>query len=85
MNAVRLVARREFTERVHERSFLISTGLTLAIIVVVVALPSLLGFGDPSEYRSPSPTRPAEPSPSAPPRSTSASTPWCWSPTTTRT
>ena len=51
MNAVRLVARREFTERVHERSFLISTGLTLAIIVWSVALPSLLGFGDPSEYR----------------------------------
>ena len=51
MNAVRLVARREFTERVHERSFLISTGLTLAIIIVVVALPSLFGFGDPSEYR----------------------------------
>jgi ABC-2 type transport system permease protein len=51
MNAVRLVARREFTERVRERSFLISTGLTLVIIVVVVVLPGLLGFGDASEYR----------------------------------
>ena len=29
MNIVRLVARREFTERVRERSFLISTGITL--------------------------------------------------------
>ena len=28
-DAVRLVARREFTERVRERSFLISTGITL--------------------------------------------------------
>ena len=51
MNVIRLVAEREFTERVRERSFLLSTGLTLAIIVVVVALPSLFGFGDPSEYR----------------------------------
>ncbi len=51
MNAVRLVARREFTERIRERSFLISTGLTLVIIVAVVVLPSLLGFGDPSDYR----------------------------------
>ena len=48
---IRLVARREFTERVRERSFLISTGLTLVIIVIVVALPALFGFGDPSEYR----------------------------------
>jgi ABC-2 type transport system permease protein len=48
---IRLVARREFTERVRERSFLISTGLTLVIIVVVVALPALFGFGDPDEYR----------------------------------
>jgi ABC-2 type transport system permease protein len=48
---IRLVARREFTERVRERSFLISTGLTLVIIVLVVALPSLFGMGDPSEYR----------------------------------
>jgi ABC-2 type transport system permease protein len=48
---IRLVARREFTERVHERSFLISTGLTLLIIVAVVVIPSLFGVGDPSEYR----------------------------------
>jgi ABC-2 type transport system permease protein len=50
VNAVRLVARREFTERVHERSFLISTGITLAIVVVVLLLPALLGFGGPNEY-----------------------------------
>jgi ABC-2 type transport system permease protein len=48
--AVRLVARREVTERLRERSFLISTGITLAIVVLVVAIPPLLGFGGPSEY-----------------------------------
>ena len=47
---VKLVARRELTERIHERSFLISTGITLAIVVVVLVLPALLGFGGPNEY-----------------------------------
>jgi ABC-2 type transport system permease protein len=50
VNVVRLVARREFTERVRERSFLISTGITLAIVIVVLVLPALLGFGGPNEY-----------------------------------
>ncbi|HET6549801.1 MAG TPA: ABC transporter permease [Solirubrobacter sp.] len=50
MNSVRLVARREFTQRARERSFLVSTGLTLAIVLLVVALPTLLGIGGPSEY-----------------------------------
>jgi ABC-2 type transport system permease protein len=50
MSAVRLVARREFTERVRERSFLISTALTLAIVVLVVVLPPLLGFGGTTQY-----------------------------------
>jgi ABC-2 type transport system permease protein len=50
MSPVRLVARREVTERVRERSFMISTGITLAIVVFVVVLPSLLGFGGPSQY-----------------------------------
>jgi ABC-2 type transport system permease protein len=49
--AVRLVARRELTERVRERSFLISSGITLAIVVVVLVLPTVLGFGGPSSYR----------------------------------
>ena len=47
---VRLVARREFTERLRERSFLISTGITLVIICCVVVLPPLLGVGGTSEY-----------------------------------
>jgi ABC-2 type transport system permease protein len=49
-HAIRLVARRELTERVRERSFLISTGITLAIVIVVLVLPALLGFGGPNEY-----------------------------------
>ena len=50
MSAVRLVARREVTERVRERSFLISTGITFAIVAIVVALPPLFGFGGPDKY-----------------------------------
>src|SRR4051812_46126579 len=46
----KLVARREFSERSHERSFLISSGITLAIIVLAVVIPSLLGLGGPSKY-----------------------------------
>ena len=34
----------------RERSFLISTGITLAIVMLVVVLPSVLGFGGPTEY-----------------------------------
>jgi ABC-2 type transport system permease protein len=50
VSAVRLVARREVTERARERSFLISTAITFAIVAIVVALPPLFGFGGPSEY-----------------------------------
>jgi ABC-2 type transport system permease protein len=49
-DAVRLVARREITSRVRERTFVISTGITLGIVILVVVLPSLLGFGGPSAY-----------------------------------
>jgi ABC-2 type transport system permease protein len=41
--AVRLVARREITERVRERSFLISTSIMALIIVLVVVLSSVFG------------------------------------------
>jgi ABC-2 type transport system permease protein len=47
---VRLVARREVTERIGEKSFLISTGITLAIIILVVVIPPLLGVGGTSTY-----------------------------------
>jgi len=43
MQAVGLVARREIVERVRERSFLVSTSLSVVIILLVVALGSLLG------------------------------------------
>jgi ABC-2 type transport system permease protein len=53
-DAVRLVARRELTERVRERSFQFSTGLSVAIIALVVLLPTVLGFGgDPTYELSP--------------------------------
>ncbi len=51
MNAnVRLVARREISERIGEKSFLISTGITLAIIILVVVIPPLLGLGGTPQY-----------------------------------
>jgi ABC-2 type transport system permease protein len=50
VNAVRLVARRELTERVRERSFLVSTGITLVIVMLVVTLPAVLGLGGDSKY-----------------------------------
>lgn len=48
--SVRLVARREIRERVFEKSFLISTGITLAIIILVVVIPPLLGVGGTTTY-----------------------------------
>ena len=61
LTAVRLVARRELTERVRERSFLVSTGVSIAIIALVVVLPPLLGFDGPDTFPSGSGgDRPAE-------------------------
>ena len=48
--AVGLVARRELTERVRERSFLVGTCVSIAIIALVVVLPPLLGFGETTTY-----------------------------------
>ncbi|HYI20731.1 MAG TPA: ABC transporter permease [Solirubrobacteraceae bacterium] len=48
--AVRLIARREIVVRARERSFLIGTGVSLAIIVLVTLLPNLLGFGGRDSY-----------------------------------
>jgi ABC-2 type transport system permease protein len=44
--AAALVARREIAERLRQRSFLVSTGVTLIILAAVILLPSILGFGD---------------------------------------
>jgi len=43
--AVRLVARREVTQRLREKSFLISTGVTVALILLIAIVPKLAGFG----------------------------------------
>ena len=48
--AVALVARREMTQRVREKSFLISMGVTTVIIVLVAVMPPLLGSGGPSKF-----------------------------------
>lgn len=43
LQAVGLVARREIVERVRERSFLVSTSISVVIIFLVVGIGSLLG------------------------------------------
>ena len=48
---VRLVARREVVERAREKSFVISTGLTLLILLAAIVVPQLLGAGDAPTYR----------------------------------
>jgi ABC-2 type transport system permease protein len=48
--AVTLVARREVTERAREKSFAISTGVSIAIIVLVAVLPKALGLGGTDEF-----------------------------------
>lgn len=42
-HAVALVARRELSQRVHDRSFLVSTGVTLLILLALVIVPRLAG------------------------------------------
>jgi ABC-2 type transport system permease protein len=42
---VALVARREVTERLRERSLLISTLITLAILAAIIVVPSAIGLG----------------------------------------
>ncbi|HET6728440.1 MAG TPA: ABC transporter permease [Jiangellaceae bacterium] len=43
--AVVLVARREFMQRARDRSFFVSTAITIGIIVLVVVFPRALNFG----------------------------------------
>ena len=43
--AIALVARREVTQRIREKSFLISMGVTVALVVLVAVVPPLFGFG----------------------------------------
>ncbi|MGW1994642.1 ABC transporter permease [Embleya sp. NPDC001921] len=44
-SAVRLVARREFTERIRDRGFQISVAVMLAILLASVAIPAAIGGG----------------------------------------
>jgi ABC-2 type transport system permease protein len=48
--AVALVAWREITQRLREKSFLISMGVTVVIIVLVAVVPPLLGAGGPAKF-----------------------------------
>ena len=43
--AIALVARREITQRIREKSFLISMAVTVALVVLVAVVPPLFGFG----------------------------------------
>ena len=48
--AVFLVIRRELTERTRQRSFSISTGVTLLIVLAIAILPGLLDDDGPKKY-----------------------------------
>lgn len=50
--AVALVARREITQRVREKSFLVSMAVTVAIVLLVAVVPALAGFGGSPTRRS---------------------------------
>jgi ABC-2 type transport system permease protein len=46
--AIRLVVRREITERVREKAFAVSTGVNIVIIIAVVIIASVVGGGEES-------------------------------------
>jgi ABC-2 type transport system permease protein len=48
--AIALVARRELSERVREKTFLVSTVVSVVVIACVALLPAALGFGGQDEY-----------------------------------
>ena len=50
-DGIKLTARRELVERTRrDRSFLISTLVTLAILLAIIFVPKLLGANDPTEF-----------------------------------
>ena len=49
--AIGLVARREVSVRIREKSFLYSTLISLVVIACVALLPNLLGFGGQETYK----------------------------------
>ena len=48
--AIGLVARREFVERVRQKSFVISTLVLVGVLVAITLMPVLFGFDDPEQY-----------------------------------
>jgi ABC-2 type transport system permease protein len=48
--SVALVARREISERITEKSFLVSTAVSLVVIACVALLPDLFGLGGEEQY-----------------------------------
>jgi ABC-2 type transport system permease protein len=48
--AIALVARREITQRVREKSFLVSMAVTVVLVVLVAVVPPLFGFGGRKSY-----------------------------------
>jgi ABC-2 type transport system permease protein len=50
-HAAALVARREIVERIRDRSLLISTAVTLAILAAILLVPPLIGLGDTTTYK----------------------------------
>lgn len=51
MKLVALIARREFTSRVTDRAFFVSTAISVLIVAAVAVLPGLLGLDDGETYR----------------------------------
>jgi ABC-2 type transport system permease protein len=49
-DVVATVARREFVERLHQKSFLVSTAITLVIVMLVSIVPSVFGDDGPDRY-----------------------------------
>jgi ABC-2 type transport system permease protein len=49
-DGIRLVARRELIEQIRAKSFLISTGITLLILVGIILVPRLFGVGRPETF-----------------------------------
>jgi ABC-2 type transport system permease protein len=49
-DGIRLVARRELVEQIRAKSFLISTGITLLILIGIIVVPRLFGVGRPETF-----------------------------------
>ena len=50
-SVIGLIARREYVERARARSFVVSTGITMLLVVAAVVVPTLLRDRGPTTYR----------------------------------